>query len=129
MQGNKTGIFIFLFIVGCRSLDDQTSDIVVVPLQYQYTDTLIEGGAFKFFQNKKNDTMIDYRVEKIKGAIGLLHIQDIIEEAKRPNPGSLSIKHLFINHPKNKNMNQQSTLEQLQELKLTGMAKRYVTKK
>jgi DNA replication protein DnaC len=32
--------------------------------------------------------------------------------------------HLFI-HFKNKNMNQQSTLEQLQELKLSGMAKRY----
>ncbi|MBH2003173.1 MAG: TlpA family protein disulfide reductase [Sphingobacteriia bacterium] len=96
MQDNKTGIFIFifLFIVGCRSLDDQTSDIVVVPLQYQDTDTLIEGGVFKFFRNRKIDTIIEYPGEKIKGTIGLLHIQDIIEEVKRPNPGILAFKAL-----------------------------------
>lgn len=87
-------VFFFLFIFGCRSLDDQNSDIVVVPLQYQDTDTLIEGGVFKFLRNKKIDTIIDCRGEKIKGTIGLLHIQDIIEEGKRPNSGILAFKAL-----------------------------------
>lgn len=62
-----------IFFLACST---NQSPIITLPLRSENSDTLIDGGAFKYFHNLSNDTVINIGGKEIKGTLGKITFQE-----------------------------------------------------
>ena len=71
-------LFIMIFFLACTT---NSNTIITLPLRSEISDTLIDLGHFKWFDNPSNDTVINIGGKEIKGTLGIISFQEKEQKA------------------------------------------------